>query len=39
MDMKMNVSFIGCWYRGDMYSHHFMSLIRGIDRMTDLMSS
>ncbi|MGC2423922.1 MAG: glycosyltransferase family 4 protein [Nitrospirota bacterium] len=32
MDMKMNVSFIGCWYRGDMYSHHFMSLIRGMDK-------
>ena len=28
----MNVSLIGCWYRGDVYSHHFMSLIRGINK-------
>jgi glycosyltransferase involved in cell wall biosynthesis len=28
----MNVSMIGCWYRGDMYSHHFMSLIRRIHK-------
>ena len=28
----MNISMIGCWFGGDMYAHHFMSLIRGISR-------
>jgi glycosyltransferase involved in cell wall biosynthesis len=28
----MKVSMIGCWYKGDMYSHHFMSLMRGIHK-------
>ena len=32
----MNVSLIGCWYRGDMYSHHFMSLIRGINKKSGI---
>jgi glycosyltransferase involved in cell wall biosynthesis len=26
----VKVSMIGCWYRGDMYSHHFKGLARGI---------
>jgi glycosyltransferase involved in cell wall biosynthesis len=32
----MEICMIGCWYRDDMYSHHFHNLIEGITTGSDL---